>query len=279
MEKTNIIILDGYLGALQVEDVQMLYEAELLAEKFSLAKTTTMMKEAIPRARKILKSYGISTETIEKQGKAASSKLHTYFKQGKKPDEISKILIKSAFQSLKNGPIQKIKKAVDMTGEEEMGQGKKIAVALGCFALILFLNGWLAGVAAVSFGPEIGAILLAVVIAPMVEEAFKNYFVQKGMPITGTVVVFGLELVMYVMNLAAMGLALPKILILRASALAMHFATTVIQKHMMEKADQNDQEDMMKWAFAAWVAGVGVHMAWNIFGLIYNQELLSWMGG
>ncbi len=276
MQNTNIIILDGYLEALQIEDVQMLQEVEILVEKFSLGKATNLMKEAIPKARKILKGYGISGEAIEKKGKAAGAKLHTYFKQGKKPEDISKIIMKSAFKSLK-APITKIKTAIDMTGEEEMGPGKKIAVSVACFVLILFMNGFLTGIAITVFGPELGMLLLVVVMAPMVEEAFKNYFIQKGMPMLGTAVVFGLELVMYVMRMTAMGMSLPKLLIVRVITLGMHFATTMIQKYMMDKADPNDMEEMAKYAFAAWTAGVAVHITWNIFAVVYNNDITAWM--
>lgn len=272
MQRTNIIILDSYLSALTVDEITYLREAEILVEGLTPEKLKDFHKKSIAKIKETVKGVGLSPDKIEKAGKAFSKRAKQMFDQGKSPQDASKLLMKSMFTAV-GGYVKQAKGHYDEMTDLYEGW-EKLLISIAAFILILFINGFLMGLIVGVMGPEVGMMLFIIVAGPMAEEALKSWFIQNGMPWIGTGVVFGFELVMYVMRLTAMGASLPKILLVRVAALGMHFATTFVQRYIANKADL-DNED--KYLFAAWAAGCAIHITWNLFGMIYDQDLAAWL--
>ena len=101
------------------------------------------------------------------------------------------------------------------------------------------------------------------VVAPMTEEALKNYFIQMKMPWMGVSIVIGLEADMYLTNMIRKGYNIPMAVLARVVALAIHFSTTFIQKKIIESGE--DKYGDSDRAFIAWMVGVAIHASWNTF--------------
>ena len=148
-----------------------------------------------------------------------------------------------------------------------------IGALLGLF-VILVIGTVFGSILLPMVGDAVTMKIMTIVVAPMTEEALKTYFIARGLPWVGTAVVFGLELVQYIGTIVMQGGKLSKALVLRAISLLMHFSTTYIQKKIIDSAV--DEDDIKKKMFVAWLTGCAVHMAWNVFAIVYNNELMAW---
>ena len=160
-------------------------------------------------------------------------------------------------------------------------------ISLGAFIVIIIAGSIIQGLTVGGFilagaTPMMFMVFNAVVVAPMLEEAVKNWFIQKNMPWVGTGVVFGIELVMYVFSIMAAGGSLPAALVARLAGLLMHFGTTAIQKYMMDK-DKDKGYDVMpgqqkQTVLLAWSTGVLIHATWNALAIMYSKDLNKLLG-
>jgi hypothetical protein len=267
---TNILLKEN------VTDEELLREAEYLAEGFNLEKATEFVKGKQKHIEKTLKEYGVSVDKLKSAGSVIGKKLKGYHEKGMKPQEASKMIVKDMVTA-GTGAMMKVKKKFDLAAAAAEG-AKKVLISLLFYVMIVLASSIIAtilqmtGVFAI-FGPAMSIMIMVIVVAPMVEEGAKNYFIQKGMPWIGTGVVFGIEAIQYIVSLMAVGMSLPSAIILRASSLLMHFSTTMIQKYIMSKATTPEEEQAAAWA--GWVAGVMIHSTWNTLAIVYNGEIMK----
>jgi hypothetical protein len=220
-----------------------------------------------------LTQHGVSVNKLKSAGKGIKNKLLKYHKQGLKPDQAGKEIMKDLLKAGKS-EFMKVKKKFDLKAEAAEGI-KKVLISIAFYILIVLVNTVIALALSASgmfiFNPMMLMMIIGVVVAPLVEESVKNYFIQKDMPWIGTGVVFGIEAITYVFMLMNAGFALPGAILVRVITLLMHFSTTAVQKVIMSKAKTPEEE--VSYAWAGWVAGVMIHATWNTLGIMYNSEL------
>jgi len=266
MYNTNDKLVEGYLNYVQqdfnlkdfvITEAQMetfLSEAEVVGKKVNsyLEKVETKYK----------KLYSISFESIKKLGKTQGKRLKTEFKKGTTPEELGKKIAKSS----KDFIIAQAKKAVNSA--KGLTITEKVAGGILAFMIIIFINTMLMTLLTGLLSPPVVTQVVAVVIAPMVEEAAKTYFIKIGMPWIGSSIVFGLEAIMYIMNLVMAGAKVSKVIILRLTALLVHFSTTYVQKKIIDK--NGDESTSL---YVAWACGVAIHASWNTLSLLLNDKI------
>ena len=259
----SAILMDGYLGYIQLTEKDY-----MLNEGITPQRVTTFVTKQINGIENKLKKFGVNVSQIKRKAKSMVPMLKREYEAGKSIDEVSKILMKAARQTV----ISYLTKAKHEIAE--FGVSEKIILSLAGFIIILFINSFLLSFASAFLNPQLALNITAIVVAPMVEEAVKNYFIQMNMPWIGTSIVFGIEAIMYIMTLASKGLNIPKTVIVRLVSLLMHFTTTYIQKKVIESS--KSEIDKSQKIFTAWIIGVGIHASWNIFATIMNDEISAW---
>ena len=96
------------------------------------------------------------------------------------------------------------------------------------------------------------------------------------MPWIGTGVTFGLEFIHYLGQALFGGASVViKYAIARLSPLLMHFATTYVQKKIIEKGEEKGEDARFK----AWVVGVGIHSLYNLTAVLLRNNLDSFIKG
>lgn len=262
------------------EDVsveEIIKEAELILEKVDPMKAGGIVKSRLKIAEKAVKEYGIAPEKLKMAGKNAVKKFRGYYDKGLKPKEASKQITTEILKVAQNH----IQKAISKSsiGKKAQDSEVKILIAIAAFIVILIMQGAITGLMALAGMPfgmgSVATVLLVIVIGPMIEEAVKTWFIEKNMPWTGTAVTFGIEAILYINSMMMMGASLPAALIARAVALLMHFATTAMQKVIIDKAPTSKPEERANYLFLGWCAGVLIHASWNALSLIYAKELNS----
>ncbi len=267
------IIVDSYLCYLQsMEKINILSEQEHLLEAISAEKLVSKTQAQMKQIEKFMNKYKVNVSAINSKaksiGKSIVPALKKAYKAGKKPEDFSKEFITKISKEINN----LLKPLVDEVKKGTLTN--KILWALGFCIMISFFNVLFGSIFVLLFDPVVAIIMTALVIAPFIEEAAKTFFIKAGMPWIGTGIVFGLELVQYVIQLIVSGGSLVKSLILRLCSLLMHFSTTFIQKKIIEKGKEKGEDR----EFIAWTVGVSIHILWNTLALIYNTNLSSWVG-
>jgi hypothetical protein len=256
-----------------VTQSDIIREAELLMEKVDYEKSSKFVKDKMKHIETTLKKHGVSVSNLKAHAKGFAGKLETYHKKGLTPDQASKKMVGDLFKVAKD-EIVKVKKKFDVAAMAQEG-AKKVLISIAFYIIIVVVNTAIfIAMAKMGVNPFMLMPITAIVVAPMVEEAAKNYFIQKNMPWVGTGVVFGIEAVTYVFAMMSAGLSVPAAIITRVIALLMHFGTTAVQKAIMKQKDNMTPEEESKYMWAAWVAGVMIHASWNALALTYNQELM-----
>jgi len=266
---TNTLDINQYLNFIQEVDYdKLIAEQEYIMEAITLDDINKFTKN-LNLVKKISAKYGIYENDIKKMVGDAQSKVRAMYDGGVSPEDAGKkfsLLLRKSF-------IKKLQQTRAKYGELRSHQ--KIGIALAGFVAILFTN-TVIGLTLMSspVGPVVAMRIVTIIVAPMVEEALKTFFIAKGMPWVGTSIVFGLELVKYMFDGMRAGLNVGKFLILRIAALLMHFTTTFVQKKIIDSADEETKSDAM---FVAWITGFGIHMLWNLLGTVYNDEIAGWI--
>jgi ABC-type iron transport system FetAB permease component len=264
--------LDQYLGYLNAyENTIVMTEHEYIMELTSPEKLKELTQKQIHHIEKYLKKFKIGVEKLKSKAKQQGIQIKKEFDSGKTPEEAVKNLTKIAANDI--GMALRASK----DNIQKLSTEKKVAIAIGIFLLIFYFNTLLMVLlSSVITNPALITPIVSIIIAPMVEELAKNYFIKKEMPWVGTGVVFGLELVHYLMNVIFGGATvIAKFLVVRVATLLMHFTTTYVQKKIIEKGEEQGKNT----AFIAWVVGFGIHALWNTLALIYNQKISGWVLG
>jgi len=269
MTTQNQILIDNYLGFLHsIERSHMITEQDYMIEMITKEKLVNLTRKQLKYIERALSKLKINAASIKSKAKDFGIKLEKDYKKGLTYEQASKKLTTTAVTIVGNSLYQVKDKVL------EMPMGEKILVSIASLLVVIFVSAAMGGVATVTLGPKVASFVTTVVVAPMIEEAAKNYFVQQKMPWVGTGVIFGIEAVSYIITLFMQGFTnISKTLLLRLITLLMHFATTYIQKQIIEKGESENKE------FIAWTVGVGIHASWNILAILLDVKIGAWLKG
>lgn len=248
-----------YLEFLYLEE--KLQNDLLLTEMPNFSEMKKQFSGQILKAENIVKKY-ININDLKKLAKSYSKKLKTYYEQGKTPEDASKLMCKDIATNI----VSKVKK---------LSLPKKIIYSIAGLYLLIVMNLlmnfsliWFARLTAVQ-----ARNVCSIIFAPIFEETLKNYFIQKGMPWIGTGIVFGIELVDYLVRFITSGGNVLKTLLVRAVTLLMHFSTTYVQKKIIESGEEKDVDRK----FVAFLVGFGIHASFNGLMIIFNPQLTAFI--
>mgnify|MGYP001245839149 CR=1 FL=1 len=265
---TNTLVEQYLFMTQQIEQNVCLNEIESLLQELSVSDFSNYAKK-FSLIEKALKQYGVSVEKIKAFSFKLRDKVKIMFDKGMTPEQASEQIV----NDLKDEAIATAKHLASKYNEVTLPS--KIYLGLCMFIVVVMINSLIGSILIPIAGDKAFSIL-AIVVAPMVEEAAKNYFIGQGLPWVGTGIVFGLELLQYLMILMIQGLKVGKIIILRIASLLMHFGTTFVQKKIIDSAVNDSGDDYNNKRFIAWTVGVGIHATWNLFAIIYNKEIIGW---
>lgn len=269
-QESSIEIINEYYN----RDIQKI--EDLLEEGFNqnkIDKLKDSYDKNIKIVKKILLDNGIDVSRIQNQGLLLGKTVKNDIKNREKPEVIQNKLIKGAAKIIKKEAIS-AKKSF-----EEKSLSEKIARSLFIFVIVLFLNTLFGGIFIGFLGAQVGMAVLAVVIAPLVEESAKRLSIIHDHPWIYTGIFAGLELLQYVISLISAGGLLVPVLIVRLIALLMHFSTTFIQKYFKEKGEEKNKQGMENnLEMIGYFLAIGIHVTWNIIGLIMNKKIGAWIG-
>lgn len=269
-QESSIEIINEYYN----RDIQKI--EDLLEEGFNqnkIDKLKDSYDKNIKIVKKILLDNGIDVSRIQNQGLLLGKTVKNDIKNREKPEVIQNKLIKGAAKIIKKEAIS-AKKSF-----EEKSLSEKITRSLIIFVIVLFLNTLFGGIFLSFLGEQVGMAVLVVVIAPLVEESAKRLSIIHDYPWIYTGIFAGLELLQYVISLISAGGLLVPVLIVRLIALLMHFSTTFIQKYFKEKGEEKNKQGMENnLEMIGYFLAIGIHVTWNIIGLIMNKKIGAWIG-
>lgn len=262
MIKNDHIITESYL--LYLNDFDLLKEGFLI-ESLTFDKIKSSFTSNLSKIEDILKSY-VDVSKVKAKAKQLSVDMKNEFKKGISSEEMGKKLTKLVSKEILSF-IEPLKKKI-IEKVSTLSTVKKILFSIIGLIIIVFLNTFMLNVAYIFTGSRYTAAIISMtIIAPITEEALKNYFIMKGMPWTGTAVVFGFELITYVIQLVNLGMSLPRALIARAITLLFHFSTTWIQKTIIDRYTIDGKVDT-DVVFRAWFIGALCHCAFNTLAIV-----------
>lgn len=187
--------------------------------------------------KKKIRDAGIDTDEIDRKVKGKASEIAPQLKNNSNPEKVSDVIAQSLKEIFSEVDMKDVPKAVILTF---------FVVIVNTFFLYLFM---------LLLGPISGYLLTAILIGPIVEEAAKTISINEKMSGTFFIVFNIAEFCNYVFGMGVKPLV-------RLIPVAMHLATTIIQKHKMSKAlaDGKNQAEANKEAF---FAGVAIHSLYN----------------
>ena len=249
-------------------EFRFLMESEQIIQEMSLSDLKNSYKKIMPKIEEILQKHDIDVDSIKKEASKYTGKLKKMYDDGISSEDASKKLVSDTKDFL----VKKLHPVILKYKEDKAKHiFLAIIISISVFMCCVFLESITIKL--------VGDIVTIIVFAPMIEEAAKNYFIKTKIPWLGTGITFGIELINYVLSLMMLGATLPQALLLRIPGLMMHFVTTFIQKKIMDKKENEEDEETVKknHDFKAWVIGVSLHSAWNLLGVIYNLEILRFV--
>jgi hypothetical protein len=223
-------------------------ESYVIIESFDVHSISKAIGKKLDIVEKELKKLKVNISSLKDFGKDLFKILMKYYDQGKSPKDTADLLKDEISSKLK---------AIVEKSDIDLTIGGKVSRSLISFLMIVVINTVLMGLF-IPFGPTVALILTGVTIAPLVEESLKTYFIKMNMPYFGTSIVFGLELIMYVVQLTLGGMIVPMSILLRIPSYLMHFFTTFIQKHIRESGTILQDRNKI-----AWFAAVLIHCFFN----------------
>lgn len=263
------ITVDNYLSYIDEKYIALeMKRVGLLAEAVDLSKLRLGYKKGIEKVKSILIEHEVNPDRIINMAKKQAGKykgsLKKWHSQGLGPNVAALKLSKEMGKDV----IRVVKSVATEYSDLKLGQ--KIAISIVAFIVVLVVQAILSVILILLIrDPKLVVTIIAVAIAPLVEESLKTYFVAKGMPWIGTGIVFGIEAVLYVFKMMSAGMSVGKALLVRAIGLLMHFGTTAIQKKFAE-ADH---------AFAGWILAVCIHATFNVVAITFDPKIASWLKG
>lgn len=266
----NNYLVDQYLYCLQLEKQLNLNEELELLEEISLSSLKNFYEKRYKKIESILKQFNVSTRKIKESATRLASDVRKDFEKGLTPEQTSQKILNKVTSEMKSQALKAKAKI------EQLSLQKKLIISILGFIACLYIGTMLSVSLSVFIKDKtVLTRIVSVVVAPLTEEALKNYFIVRGLPWVGTGVVFGIEFLVYVLNLIFSGFSLIRTLILRLTTIMMHFSTTFIQKKIIDMADDTE-EDIMKKRYIAFATGVAIHSLWNAFSIVYDDQISAW---
>lgn len=230
-------------------------------------------KKNINTTNKFLIDQGINLSRVKSKSSILAKSVKSSIKNREKPEVIQLKLSKGAAKIIRE-EVTYFKQTFD-----EKSLNEKITSSIAIFVTVVIINTVLGLIGYIFFGPAVGNILLALIIAPIVEESAKKISVVEKYPWIYTGIFAGLELLQYVIKLVLAGGMFGPVLIIRLSALMMHFCTTYVQKYFKEKGDTETAAGIdNNWQNIGYCLAIGIHFTWNLLGLIFNKDVKSFVG-
>lgn len=247
---------------------------EIIKESFTADKLDSIKKsfekniEIIP---KFLLKYGINVNRVKEESKKLSEEVKRDLKEKKDPKIIQDKITHSCFQIVKT-EFNSAKETF-----YEMSLSDKIILSLMIFTIVLVLNTVILVLFSSFFGPELGMMVLSLILGPVIEESAKRYAIKENYPWVYTGIFAGLELLDYVIKIVFAGGLLIPALIVRISTLMMHFATTAVQKYFHDKDELEGNQDSTSTNIG-YILAIFIHVTWNIVGTIFNKQIGAFVG-
>jgi hypothetical protein len=256
----NQNLVESYL--LCLEDIDNLNEY-FLTEGITVDTIKRSFTSNLKKMEDVVKDY-VDVDKLKSKAKNISVDLKKEYKKGVSSKDMGKKLTSIISRELLPF-LEPLKKKLVDTAERlpDATSSQKIVSAVGFFIILLALNGIFYNLLYISSGSATFAFIAgACIVAPITEEALKSYMILNGMPWSGTAIVFGFELVMYVFKMLMMGMSLPEAVLIRCTSLLFHFSTTFLQKIIIDKGtiDGAVEEGTV---YTAWLLGALCHCAWN----------------
>lgn len=254
-----------------MEENDITYINKILNESLisdSIDKVKNAYYKNINLAKKFLIDKKVDVKHIEKEASSISKEIKSDIKNRKNP----KIIQDKAVRSLYKIIDEEKEKFVEYSFHE------KVLYSIIVFIIVVFLNSLFLIPATLLFGPQIGFIILATTIGPVIEETAKKFAIEQGYPWVYVTIFGGLELLQYVMGVVASGGLLGPMLIVRLVSLMMHFSTTYIQKYYFDKDKNKSEDDNENYTEFGYFMAVMTHICFNIFGVIINNKVNTFVG-
>ena len=263
------ITVDNYLSYIDEKYIALeMKQLGLLAEAVDLSKLRLTYKKSIEKVKSILIEHKVNPDRIINMAKRQAGKYKGSLKKWHSQGVDSNVAGLKLSKKIGKDVIRVVKSTAEEYPDLKLGQ--KIAIAFVAFIIVLVVQAILSVILILLIrDAKLVVTIIAVAMAPLVEESLKSYFIAKGMPWIGTGIVFGIEAVMYVFKMMIAGMTVGRVLLVRAIGLLMHFGTTAIQKKFTE-ADH---------AFAGWILAVCIHATFNIVAISLDPQIASWLKG
>ena len=253
----------GFITEFYYRDLERI---DKLLQEGTLSSTVEKIKNSyhknIHLVEKALLDHGINVKRIKDRSKKLGSQVKGDFEKKIPPKELQNKLISGTLKIMKE----------EVSGIK-MTFGEKVISSILVFMVVLILNTTLASIASVIFAafgaPQLATILLALVIAPVIEEGAKKFALEQDYPWVYTGIFAGLEMLKFVISTVADGGILGPVIIMRTITLMMHFATVFIQKHFKEE----DPTSKNKYSSTGYFLAVAMHSLFNLLGIIFNTQI------
>jgi hypothetical protein len=224
----------------------------------------------IDLVKKYLLKQGVDVEGIKIDSEKVAKSIKKDFNERKDPQVIQDKIVIGIKKIVKNELTTLKSSFVEKSLSEKVIYSIIMFLIVFCINTIIFtiLNGILFG---------LGSILLVVILGPIIEETAKRWAIKEDMPWVYTGIFAGLELIKYVFTLVEAGSLLIPTLILRISALMMHFSTTLIQKYFYDK-DKEEGNISTENTEIGYILAIFIHVTWNVAAIIFNGPLNTFIG-
>jgi len=159
--------------------------------------------------------------------------------------------------------------------------GEEWTVGTTLFLAALTINTFLHSML-LSFGvaPGLAMVILAVIIAPIVEESARRIALRSGRGLSAyTAILNTFEFANYVSSAVRAGAKFGRMVVIRiATAFGMHQVNSALQKwgYMKDLEGGKSEEEAGRIEF---LAAIGIHVAWNTIGTVFSQAIGRWALG
>lgn len=242
--------------------------------KLVKSNTIDKLKKSYRVNIKLVKDYllkqGVDVARIKKESVKVAHSVKQDFEKQKSPQIVQEKLFKG-INTIVVSEIASIKSSF-----VEKTIGEKISASIIMFLIVLCINTIFLILLSSIFG-SLAYIIVVIIIAPIIEETAKRWAISQNHPWVYTGVFAGLELLQYVFSFLLSGANLIPTLIIRISALIMHFSTTAIQKYFYDKdvEENNLSKDYTK---VGYILAIFIHVTWNLIGTVFDKELSAFVG-
>lgn len=147
------------------------------------------------------------------------------------------------------------------------GKNSKMANATISLIIVVLVNTIIANVLVALFGMTIGVKILAIFVAPIVEELAKKVAIKGGYIVEFTTLFNSYEFINYVAR-GSFTYGFANMIKVRLMTVGMHITTTIVefltQNEKIQKLLKLDkQEDKDRLSFIGHITGMLIHGAWN----------------